>query len=649
MLTSFRDGLRNSKILKYVFVGIISVPFVFVGVASYVGGGADVDAATVNGDAIPTARFEQANYQQQQRMRQLFGGQLPAELINTRALREDVLEALINEQLMLQRSQADYYTASDLELAKAVQTDPNFQVDGQFDRDRYAQILSANRSSPLVYEETLRRQLVLQQLYQAISSSDFELDGERLRSAALSGQEREVSRARFSLGQLRDTLSVSDSEIEARYQSNRDDYMRPEQYKVAYIDVNADALRDGVSLDEDTIEGEYQRRIGEFGRAEAREASHILVAVDDIESGSEVDAAREKAEALLVRIRAGEDFSAIAASDSDDAGSADIGGSLGEFERGVMTPAFDDAVFSLDVGQISDVVQTDFGFHIIRLDRIAETTAAPLDEVRGEIEAGLRAQLASEAFADQRETLSAESFENPNSLDSAADLLGVEVQVSDWVSAELTDGLGAFPAVLEAIRSDDVFNQALNSEIIDLGPERSVVLRLEDVQATELKPLDEVRAQIEGELLDQAAATRADELVASVLAAVESGTPLEDAASELGAVFEPPVWVARQGGVVDGAVATDVFEASQPGSGGPVYLRSERGDGDPVVVALHAVRAGSLPASDAQQASAYALAFGNAAFRAVQQAMRADADVTINERVLDPDFVPYGADHGQGL
>ncbi|MEM7378373.1 MAG: hypothetical protein AAF460_12815, partial [Pseudomonadota bacterium] len=300
-------------------------------------------------------------------------------------------------------------------------------------------------------------------------------------------------------------------------------------------------------------------------------------------------------------------------------------------------------------GQISDVVQTDFGFHIIRLDGIAETTAAPLDEVREEIESGLRAQLASEAFADQRETLSAESFENPNSLDSAADMLGVEVQMSGWVSAELTDGLGAFPAVLEAIRSDDVFNQALNSEIIDLGPERSVVLRLEDVQASELKPLDEVREQIEGELLDEAAVARADELVASVLAAVDGGTSLASAATDFGAVFEAPVWVSRQGGAVDTRVVEDVFEASQPGASGPVYLRTQRRDGDPVVVGLHAVRAGTVPESDAQAAGAYALAFGNAAFRAVQQAMRADADVSINERVLDPDFVPYGAEHGQGM
>lgn len=650
MLTQLRDGVRNSKVLKFVFVGIISVPFVFVGVGTYFGGGADVDAATVNGEAIPTVRFEQANYQQQQRMRQMFGGQLPAELLNTRGMREDVLEALVNEQLMLQRSLAGNYTASDLELAKAVQSDPNFQVDGKFDRERYAEILSVNRSSPLIYEETLRRQLVLQQLFQAISSSDFELTGEKARNAALARQEREVSQAQISLADIRATLSVADTEIQARYDANPDDYMRPEQYRISFIELDVNTLRDKVELDDVTVEQEYERRIGEFGRPEKRSASHILLAVDEDASESDVESARTRAEAIRDRISAGEDFATVAGAESDDIGSAESGGSLGEFERGVMTSAFDDAAFSLGEGEVSDVVRTEFGFHIIKLDAIIESTAAPLAEVRDQIEGDLRQQLASELFADQRETLSAESFENPNSLDAAADMLGVEVAESDWISEELSDGLGAFPAVLEAIRSDDVYNESLNSEILDLTPERSVVLRLEDIQPTELKPLDEVSAAIEQELLDEKASVRADEIVDSLLAAVESGGDFESAASEAGATFESAVWVMRRDDSLDPAVSETVFEAKHPLPGIPTMVRAQRGDGDPVVIALHAVRAG-VPEPELADAGPVspggtAVAFGNASFRAIQQAMRSGADVTINERVLDPDFEPYGAQGG---
>lgn len=644
MLTSFRDTLRNSKILKYVFVGVISVPFVFVGIAGYVGGGPDVDAATVNGDAIPTTRFEQFHFQQQQRMRQRFGGQIRAELLNTRAMREGVLDALIDEQLMLQRSQADYYTASDLELVRAVQSDANFQVDGVFDRERYVQILSANRTSPQEFEENLRRQLVLQQLYRAVSASDFELPGERQRRVALTAQEREVSQARVRLDQLRDTLSVEDADIQSRYDDNPGAYTRPEQYKISYIEVSVDALRDQVALDESTIESEYQRREAEFGLPERRLASHVLVAVDPDASGDDLDAARSKAEGLLQRIQAGEDFATIAASNSDDPGSAENGGSLGEFERGVMVAEFDEAVFNLEEGQLSDLVKTEFGFHIIRLDGIVESTAAPFEEVRDQLEMELRQQLALESYVDQRETLSAEAFENPNNLDSAADLLGVEVQVSDWISEERTDGLGLFPAVLEAIRSDDVSNQALNSEVIDLSEERSLVLRLEEIQAAELKPLDEVRDRIEADLLDQAAAARADELIDQLLDAVNAGATLEAAAGELGSSFEEPMWVARRG-ATDPNLTTAIFEADRPSEGETTFFRATRSDGDPVVIALHAIKSGVVDeASDAAgQPDAVALASGNAAFRAVQRAMRDEADITINERVLDPEFVAAGA------
>ena len=660
MLIHLREGLKNSKILKFVFVGIISVPFVFFGFGSYFTGGADVDAATVNGQAVPTVLFERANLDQQQRMRQMFGGRVPSELLNTRDMREGVLEALVNEELMLQRARSDYYTVSDLELAKAVQSDPNFLVDGQFDRERYQQILSANRSSPQIYEETLRRQLVLQQLYQALTASDFVLEGESQRVASLQGQEREISRLPISLAQVRDSLTVTEDEVAAYYDNNVDAFMRPEQFKVAYLDVDASTLADGIELSDAEVEASYQRRISEFGRPERREASHILINLEEGASDDTVADARARIDALLARLDSGEEFAVVAAEGSEDAGSADIGGSLGEFERGVMTPAFDDAVFSLEQGTYSDVVRTDFGFHIIKVDSIIESTAAPLEEVRDEVESELRRQLVSEQFADQRETLSAETFENPNSLDSAADFLNLEVEVSDWISEELTDGLGAFPAVLAAVQTEDVKDEGLNSELIDLGPERVVVVRVEDYQPEEIKPFDEVREQAETLLLDERAQARADEIADEVLDAVNGGADLAALAANYDAEYEAPVWVGRRGAEVDPGVLRDVFEAAHPSGGSAEIVRSVRGNGDPVLVAIHAVRDGEVNAADlhsggetavedvANPDDARALAYGSAAFRAVQQAMRADADVTLNERVLDPDFVPYGAQGQHG-
>lgn len=638
MLIQLREGLRNSKILKFVFVGIITVPFALFGVGSYFTAAIDTDAATVNGEEISVQQFQTALLQQQDRMRQMFGGRVPDGLLENPQMREGALEQLIQQQLMVQRVQNQNYTVSDAELAKSIRERQDFQVNGVFDQARYEQILAANRMSNAVFEESARRDAGLVQLFNAVTSSAFVLPQEASLAQSLKNQERELLVAEVNVAELSEAAEISDAEVESYYSENEASFMRPEQYKVSYLEIDSKTLGEQAVIDDADVEAEYQSRIDEFATPEQRDASHILLSLDEDASQATVDEVMAKAAALKEQLDGGADFAELAKANSADPGSAENGGSLGLFGKGAMVEAFETAAFALEVDQVSEPVRSPFGVHIIKLNAIQASVAQPIDEVRDQLKAELIEQQVASGFFEQQDLMATESFENSGSLEPAASALALQVQQSDWISTESTAGIGQYPQVLAAITSDDVLNAGLNSSVLEVGENHAIVLRLDEHKAEELKPLDEVREQVVATLKSQKGIEEAQAKAEAMFAAVQSGTAFTEAAEAQGMTAAEPVWSKRDNPAIDPVVLKEVFALPHVEEGALEWGQATNSAGNPVVFALQAVRSvepedGGVVVADN---SAMVQQLGTATFQALQAGMREQADVSINASAIDP-------------
>lgn len=636
MLIQLREGLRNSKILKFVFIGIITVPFALFGVGSYFTAAVDTDAATVNGEEISVQQFQNALLQQQDRMRQMFGGKVPNGLLENPQMREGALEQLVQQQLMVQRVRDQNYTVSDSELAKAIREREEFKVNGVFDQARYEQILTANRVSSQVFEESTRRDQGLVQLFNAVTSSAFILPLEAEFASDLKDQEREIVFAEFDVSGLSENIDINEDEIAAHYADNESSYMRPEQFRVDFIELDSQSLGELAEVDDEAIRAEYDSRIDEFATPEQRDASHILLELDEDADQELVDSVMARAADIKAQIEAGANFGDLAKEHSSDVGSAENGGSLGFFARGAMVEPFENAAFSLAVDEISDAVRSSFGVHIIKLNAIKESQAKPFEEVQDLLKSELVQQQVSSIFFEKQDVLATESFENSGSLDPAASALGIEVKQSDWISSESLQGIGQYPQVLAAIQSDEVLNGGLNSSVLEVGENHALVLRLSDSKPQELKPLEEVKEAIVSQLRrtkgQELAGTGADAL----LSAAEAGEAFAEAAAAQGVEVAEASWTKRENPEVDRLVLSEAFALARAAEGKTTWTRVSNSKGNPVVVGVKGVRAPSKT-EEPELADVSAIQQqGNAAFQALQAGMREVAEVVINTKAIDP-------------
>ncbi len=639
MLIQLREGLRKSKVLKFVFIGIITVPFALFGVGSYFTAAYDTDAATVNGEEISVQQFQSALLQQQDRMRQMFGGQVPTGLMENPEMREGALEQLVQRQLMAQRVRDQNYTVSDAELVKAIREREEFQVNGVFDQGRYEQILTANRMSNSVFEESTRNEQGLVQLYNAITSTAFVLPQEANLSSGLRNQERELLIAEFDVSELSEASEVSDEELTQHYENNEASYMRPEQFKVSYVELDIDVLGGQADVDEAEIVEEYQARIDEFATPEQRDASHILLTLAEDAGQSEVDQVLAKAADLKQKLDAGADFGALASEFSNDPGSAENGGSLGLFGKGAMVEAFETAAFALAVDEISEPVRSPFGVHIIKLNAIeVSSESTGIDDVRDQLKAELVERKVAAVFFEKQDVLATESFENGGSLGPAADALGVDVQQSEWFSSEEAVGVGRFAQVREAVLTDDVLNAGLNSAVLEVGDNHAVVIRLDERKPEELKPLDEVREQILVELKNEKGNALAQEKAEALLAALKSGEDLAQAAIAQGVEFAEPVWSKRNNPEIDRLVLAAVFALPHVKDGQTEWGQVSSSIGNPAVLGLSGVRADESEDSSNTDSgiTGQSQQQGNAVFQALQAGMREVADVVVNTNAINP-------------
>ncbi|AIW14622.1 peptidylprolyl isomerase [Vibrio tubiashii] len=571
MMDRLREGV-NSIAVK-IILGLIILSFVFAGVGSYIVGGSNNSAAKVGNVEIGRGEFEQAYQNERNRMQAQLGdyfSNLLADPSYVESFRKSVLDRMVNDLLLEQHAESLGLRVSDTQVRTLILEMPQFQVDGKFDQDIYQTALRRAGFSAESFAEYLRRDLVRNQLLTAIQGSDFSLPGEVEAQSKLLTQTRDIKKVTLSLADFAAKAELSEEEINDYYKQNPERYTRPEQVKVAYIELSAQQLKDSIEISDEQAKQYYQEHLDKYSSEEQRRVSHILVEGND----------EAKAQAILDELNAGADFATLAEEKSDDFGSASEGGSLGWIERDVMDPTFEEAAFALTkVGETTGLVKSEFGYHIIKLDELKDSVAKPYQEVAAEIKQELKDQQAIDQYYELQSELEKVAFEYPDSLDDAAKAISAKIQTTDFISERDAPELLKTPAVLQAIVSPEVKEDGLNSEAIEVAPEHIVVVRVEDSRDETVLPLEDVRSDVVKALANVKGEQTAIELAQNLVEELKQGK--QELLSENGLAFGEVETLDRSSPLAD-----VVFSMTKPEEGKVGFAQAKDLNGDIVVVEL---------------------------------------------------------------
>jgi len=493
---------KHKRLVQIAFVVLIVPPFAFFGLESYtrsVRGGDSV--ATVGGDPITQQEFAEALRTQQDRLREALGRGYDPAMLDAPEMRQALLDSLITRRLVSSRALSSGLTASEDSLHEVIRAQPAFQRNGQFDRETAKAVLRAQGLSEDAFEARLRHDIAVGQLTQAIGDTGIASSTVAERLAGLQSQRREIAEARIATESFEGQVKIDEAQLKAHYEQFSARYRTPERVRAEYVVLSAESLGQAAAVTEEEIRKAYDARASQYAVAEQRRASHILI--------SPAPDAKQKAEQIAAEVRkAPARFEELARKHSQDPGSAEKGGDLGLFSRGMMVKPFEDAAFSMKEGEIRGPVETEFGFHILRLTAIQPGKARPLEEVRKEIAAELAAQKGAKKFNELGESFGNTVYEQSDSLKPAAERYKLRLQATGWITrAGAADlGLVGHPKVLAALFSKDSIEGKRNTDAIEVAPGVLVAARVLEHQSEAQRPFNEVKPEIEALLKRQEAA-----------------------------------------------------------------------------------------------------------------------------------------------
>lgn len=592
MLQTIRE--RAQGWIAWVIVILISVPFALWGIQSYLGGGSATIKASVNDQEITEQEFENSYRQFREELRQRMGDNYRPDLLDDQLIRKEVLQSIIRNELIDQQTKDLGMRTSDDMLRELIKSIPQFQVGGKFNQDAYENAVRRQGLTTEGYELKLRLLLASNQLVRAISDSEIATQAELQERTRLVDQKRNADYLIIPVKMFLDSAEIKPEEVESYYNANKQAFMSPERVKLEYIELDINNLAKSVKVDNAELLGFYEQHKGDYVSPEMRRASHILITLADPSDQAELAKARATADAALQRVRGGEDFAKVAQELSQDPGSAKQGGDLGFFQKEMMDPVFEKSAFNLNKGEISDVVQSSFGFHIIKLTDIKPGQGKSFEQARAEITEAYRKQEAERKFYEHAERLGDLTYEDSSSLEPAADALGLKIEQSGWVVRDGGEGVLADTRVMAAAFSDEVLAQRQNSELLELGPEHVMVLRVTEHEESSVQPLEKVLLEIEAVLKNRQATKLAEQMGKDLLVTLAGGATLDKLAADKGVKLHQAGDVGRAAKEMPGEILETLFTMQHPQGDIPVYDGTALSNGDYAIVALRKVTDGSI-------------------------------------------------------
>ena len=490
MLQTIRNKSKN---WAWLIVVIISVPFAFWGIERFQTDDTDEVIFTVGERDISRMNFSRNFIAQKRQLEEQYADEYNSR-VDEEALKQQVFQRLILSGMIESAAEEFGYVVNDGQLAQYIKSQSVFQdADGQFDLEQYKTFLNLNGFSPNVYESEIRWNLKSNQIRESLIGSNLITNYEIEQFYEISSHEREFAWVLIPWRQELTNVSVEPEEAQAYYSENQSAFTVPEKVKIDYIELDADALAEAIEVSDEQAEAYYADNEESFRTAEERRARHILFELED----------KALAEEVLASLNAGADFSELAEQHSIDAASAESGGDLGFFKRGIMVPSFDLEVFGMEIGDLSELVETQFGYHIIQLDDIKAGEQRSFSEVVDEVKDEFKKNQALEAFFTLQEQMATAAFENTLSLEPIAEIVQLPIQTTDWFTREEGTELAENSNIRNAAFSDEVKAKENNSQLIELSPTRVAVIRVSDTEAAFVKPFDTVEQEINGELIKE--------------------------------------------------------------------------------------------------------------------------------------------------
>lgn len=521
------DFIRtHSKLMLGLVVLLIIPSFVFFGLQGYSSftDAANAAVAQVDGRKITQGEWDLAHQRTIDRLRQQMPG-VDVGLLDTPQMKRETLDAMVRERVLLAEANARHLFPTDQRLQRLFVSDPQFadwrNPDGSVNRD----LLAAQGMSSDLFAQQLRTEYGMQQVLGGVTRSV--VAPAAVAAAALDAllQQRELQVERFDAADFRDRVQPTDDELQAYHKANEGRFRAPEQARIEYVELGLDALGRGIEVAEPDLRRYYDENASRWTRAEERRARHILIQADADAPAADRGKAKERAEAMLGKLRRDPAaFESLARAESQDPGSATRGGDLGFFGRGAMVKPFEDAVFAMRPGEISPVVETDFGYHVIRLDEVRGGERTPFETVRGEVEAEVRQQLAQRAFAEAAEQFTNVVYEQPDSLQPAIERFELEPKTATVGRQPAPDAQGtlASQALLDAVFGDDALGRRHNTNAIEVAPNTLVSARVVEHRPERTRALDEVHDEVRAALVAERAAALAREAGAQRLAGLRA-------------------------------------------------------------------------------------------------------------------------------
>jgi len=591
MLQAIRE--RSQGLIVAIIVGFISLTFALWGVESYISDGRQVVVAEVDDEEILLTEF-QDNLQKMRSQAQSALGEAYADIDwNSADVKRRALDQIVDERIITRLIDDTRMRISDLQVARQLQQIPAFQDETGFSRTLYEQRLPQIGLTEAGFERELRNDMAKAQLRAGIAASEFVTPVEAREVERLRKQKRDIGYAIIPASTYEDQVQLTDDDVRAGYEANKEAFRRDELVKLEYIELAPAALEAEVTVTDESLRDYYESNKSAYTRQEQRNVNHILIQVAESADAAAIDAALAKANQALTRARAGESFEDLATELSDDVGSRTEGGETGLFPRGVMAPEFEEAAFALEVGEVSEPVRTKFGYHVIKLKETDPGGVQSFEEVRADVERAYRSTEAQKMFFDQVEQFSNLVYEHPDSLATAADALGLEIRTTEASSREQLATLFSEQTAARAFETE-VLVEGLNAEPVELADGRVVAIRVTEHKPSEIPPLAEVKDAVVEALRTERLRTLTEQAGKAIIEQLRGGATIADTVEKAGFGWVTAEATDRESDQANRAVLRAAFRSRVDGDG-PGYVGVPVGQSDYAVIRIANV---VMPAED---------------------------------------------------
>lgn len=590
MLQSINDRIQGW--LGWVIVAFITVPFALWGIQSYLDVGGNAFVAKVNDTEISTAQFDRALAQQRSRLQQMFGKNMPKSDAYDKVLKQQVINQLVTTEALNQYTNKSGYTVADATLAQTIASIDAFKENGVFSQDLYEKVLNSQGMSIAGFEAMYRQELATSQIQNTIMASAFSTDAEVSNEHTLKNQQRNISYVEFKSDDFLKKSAVTEEEVKQYFQENAFRYMNPEQVSIQYIELKSEQLENEVPVNEADIKKSYEAYVANAKTNEQRKARHILVNLASDASADEKKLADEKINRIEKELAAGGDFAELAKKYSDDEGSAANGGDLGLVTKGMMVKPFEDALFGLSKGLQSKVVRSEFGYHIIKLDDIQSAKYESFENKKAGIEKELKESAVQNLFYERAEMLANLAYENPESLDLAAEQLRLPIKKTDFFTRTNGQQIAENAKVRSVAFEDSILKEKLNSDAIEITNKHVVVIRINEHKPATSKEFEQVKSAISAELKANKAKQLATDNAADLIARMKTDSSKANwikISSEFKAATTALNMIKRDSDKADKQLIQAAFKLSAPEKDKISFDQVALGNGNSAVVVVSTV------------------------------------------------------------